>query len=330
MAKATKCEVFFPCHCISFSQLSNAASSSSSSSSSGSDSDDESSDSSSTKGKKKITKHKAVTPPKTADVKIPAKDRESSRTLSSQYTSSSDSSSEEEEEEESKPAAKISVKSAGKAATTKKDASGSDSSDSSSSESEAENTNTPKNKYSSSSSSSSESSSSDSDSDEESPKKNVDKPTSIKTPDVTQDETQTAKKRRTNIGGDAVVTSTSIIEEPMAKHKGENGKTKRAINERFKRVDPTKFQPIVADNSYVAKVCVLVRVFTSNIRVKCILQVGPENDYGKKANEDLIVTRGAGFRKEKNKKKRGSYRGGEITVCPILVHVYGIQALILL
>lgn len=39
------------------------------------------------------------------------------------------------------------------------------------------------------------------------------------------------------------------------------------------------------------------------------------NDYGAKASADLIVTRGAGFRKEKNKKKRGSYRGGDITVC---------------
>ncbi|KAL1746294.1 SRP40, C-terminal domain-containing protein, partial [Schizophyllum fasciatum] len=38
------------------------------------------------------------------------------------------------------------------------------------------------------------------------------------------------------------------------------------------------------------------------------------NDYGARAHQDLIVTRGAGFRKEKNKKKRGSYRGGEITV----------------
>jgi hypothetical protein len=38
------------------------------------------------------------------------------------------------------------------------------------------------------------------------------------------------------------------------------------------------------------------------------------NDYGAKASADLIVTRGDGFRKEKNKKKRGSYRGGEITV----------------
>ncbi|KAF8559719.1 hypothetical protein OG21DRAFT_1392510, partial [Imleria badia] len=41
---------------------------------------------------------------------------------------------------------------------------------------------------------------------------------------------------------------------------------------------------------------------------------GATNDYGERAHHDLIVTRGAGFRKEKNKKKRGSYRGGEITV----------------
>lgn len=45
-----------------------------------------------------------------------------------------------------------------------------------------------------------------------------------------------------------------------------------------------------------------------------LIQGGTTNDYGEKASADLIVTRGAGFRKEKNKKKRGSYRGGEITV----------------
>jgi hypothetical protein len=44
------------------------------------------------------------------------------------------------------------------------------------------------------------------------------------------------------------------------------------------------------------------------------VQAGSSNDYGQRAHADLIVTRGAGFRKEKNKKKRGSYRGGEITV----------------
>ncbi|KAI8989778.1 SRP40, C-terminal domain-containing protein, partial [Trametes punicea] len=38
------------------------------------------------------------------------------------------------------------------------------------------------------------------------------------------------------------------------------------------------------------------------------------SDYGARAARDLVVTRGAGFRKEKNKKKRGSYRGGEITM----------------
>ena len=36
------------------------------------------------------------------------------------------------------------------------------------------------------------------------------------------------------------------------------------------------------------------------------------HDWGQKAHEDLIVTKGRGFTKEKNKKKRGSYRGGFI------------------
>ena len=36
--------------------------------------------------------------------------------------------------------------------------------------------------------------------------------------------------------------------------------------------------------------------------------------WGAKANQDLIVTRGKGFRSEKTKKKRGSYRGGAINV----------------
>lgn len=37
-------------------------------------------------------------------------------------------------------------------------------------------------------------------------------------------------------------------------------------------------------------------------------------DYAQKAHEDLIITRGKGFTKEKNKKKRGSYKGGYIDV----------------
>jgi hypothetical protein len=37
-------------------------------------------------------------------------------------------------------------------------------------------------------------------------------------------------------------------------------------------------------------------------------------DYADRAYNDLIVTRGKGFTKEKNKKKRGSYRGGMIDI----------------
>jgi SRP40, C-terminal domain len=35
-------------------------------------------------------------------------------------------------------------------------------------------------------------------------------------------------------------------------------------------------------------------------------------NYADRAYKDLSVTRGKGFTKEKNKKKRGSYRGGAI------------------
>jgi hypothetical protein len=37
-------------------------------------------------------------------------------------------------------------------------------------------------------------------------------------------------------------------------------------------------------------------------------------DYAQKAHEDLIITKGKNFTKEKNKKKRGSYKGGYIDV----------------
>ena len=38
----------------------------------------------------------------------------------------------------------------------------------------------------------------------------------------------------------------------------------------------------------------------------------PCGSYGEKAYKDLAPTRGKGFRQEKNKKKRGSYKGGKI------------------
>ena len=39
---------------------------------------------------------------------------------------------------------------------------------------------------------------------------------------------------------------------------------------------------------------------------------GAEASYGYKAHLDLIKTKGQGFRKEKDKKKKGAYRGGKI------------------
>ncbi|KAH8930054.1 hypothetical protein BT69DRAFT_1210815, partial [Atractiella rhizophila] len=72
---------------------------------------------------------------------------------------------------------------------------------------------------------------------------------------------------------------------------------KKGSNTPFRRVraEEISVDPRLADNSFEAR-------------------RGGMNDYGAKASADLIVTRGKGFTKEKNKKKRGSYRGGEITM----------------
>ena len=127
---------------------------------------------------------------------------------------------------------------------------------------------------------------------------------------------QPTKKRRTDEDGSAVVTATASatpIRDASESNGGKKANGKRTQNERFKRVDPTKIAPI-ADNSFVARVSLLSHPTTSQSTNLISLKPAPGNDYGRKAHEDLIVTRGAGFRKEKNKKKRGSYRGGEITV----------------
>ncbi|EJF66167.1 SRP40, C-terminal domain-containing protein [Dichomitus squalens] len=77
-----------------------------------------------------------------------------------------------------------------------------------------------------------------------------------------------------------------------------NGKKSRKSNTPFQRikVDQVKFaDERLKDNRFEAR-------------------GAAESDYGARASRDLMVTRGAGFRKEKNKKKRGSYKGGEITM----------------
>ncbi|KAG2061497.1 hypothetical protein BDR06DRAFT_946942 [Suillus hirtellus] len=120
-----------------------------------------------------------------------------------------------------------------------------------------------------------------------------------------KEEMQVTKKRKTSESGAAVVTavvSTHPTDDVQVSakvkniQKNGNGKLPRNANERFSRIKPQNIPAEqLLDNGYEAK-------------------GGVTNDYGNRAHQDLIVTRGAGFRKEKNKKKRGSYRGGEITL----------------
>lgn len=107
------------------------------------------------------------------------------------------------------------------------------------------------------------------------------------------------KKRRTNEAGSSIATS--IVQQPKTTNPRKNANSEgqpRKPNTPFSRIkiDEVKFaDERLRDNTFGSR-----RAAT--------------NDYGAKANADLMVTRGAGFRKEKNKKKRGSYRGGDITV----------------
>lgn len=67
----------------------------------------------------------------------------------------------------------------------------------------------------------------------------------------------------------------------------------RTTNVPFSRIDMSKIQyanEALRNNAYI----------------------GPDNEFGAKASADLLKTRGKGFTKEKNKKKKGSYKGGNI------------------
>ncbi len=80
---------------------------------------------------------------------------------------------------------------------------------------------------------------------------------------------------------------------------GTNGSAKKVKNEPFRRVKAEEIEIPhegigMCDNSY------------KNFDTKDTKDM--------KANQDLIVTKRKGFRSEKTKKKRGSYRGGSINV----------------
>jgi len=106
----------------------------------------------------------------------------------------------------------------------------------------------------------------------------------------TNEDMITTKKRRTTDSGNAVATAAIKIDSNQAHGKKTNTPFRRVNTEAVKYLDVR-----LRDNTFEGK-------------------HRPTGDYGESANKDLINTRGVGFRKEKNKKKRGSYRGGEITM----------------
>merc|ERR1712156_460248 len=102
-----------------------------------------------------------------------------------------------------------------------------------------------------------------------------------------------SKKQKTNVEPPKEVSDSGIEESDTNEVNNENSQKKKS-NAPFRRVkaeDITIEKEELKDNSFKA--------FDS---------------WGQKANQDLIVTKGKSFRHEKTKKKRGSYRGGEINV----------------
>ncbi|KAI0169205.1 SRP40, C-terminal domain-containing protein [Hypoxylon sp. FL1284] len=73
-------------------------------------------------------------------------------------------------------------------------------------------------------------------------------------------------------------------------NRGSNGAAKTQ-NQPFSRIrKDVEIDPRLSSNAYVS------------------------HGYGEKAHQDLIITKGKGFTKEKNKKKRGSYKGGPLDI----------------
>jgi len=87
-------------------------------------------------------------------------------------------------------------------------------------------------------------------------------------------------------------------EPPVKKRKRTEDEQQPGASQRFKRIDPTQVKidhSRLADNSYFAHAH------------------ATGESWGLKAAKDLAIVQGDRFRHEKTKKKRGSYKGGEIS-----------------
>lgn len=122
----------------------------------------------------------------------------------------------------------------------------------------------------------------------------------VRFPQETDQPIAVTKRRKMDEAGSSVPASIIRQPESFKPHRKGSGKGQpQKTNTPFSRikVDEVKFMDErLKDNTFESRKAAV-------------------NDYGAKASADLVVTRGVSFRKEKNKKKRGSYRGGDITVC---------------
>ncbi|KAI9877942.1 MAG: hypothetical protein M1830_002386 [Pleopsidium flavum] len=103
--------------------------------------------------------------------------------------------------------------------------------------------------------------------------------------------TGTTKRKSKSKDKHSSSTPTATITTAPTNDNRESTKYIKKQNTPFSRIpQDTQVDPRVASNAYVPY------------------------DYAERAHRDLVVTKGKGFTKEKNKKKRGSYRGGMIDV----------------
>ncbi|KAI1141484.1 hypothetical protein F5Y05DRAFT_372720 [Hypoxylon sp. FL0543] len=133
----------------------------------------------------------------------------------------------------------------------------------------------------------SESSSSESESESDSDDKKVQK--------QAKDSAMNGSGSDTSVTLDQASLDAPLPPDPTALKSNNRGKNDAKIpkgtNQPFSRIrKDIAVDPRLASNAYVS------------------------HEYGEKAHQDLVVTKGKGFTKEKNKKKRGSYKGGPLDI----------------
>lgn len=103
---------------------------------------------------------------------------------------------------------------------------------------------------------------------------------------------------------DKVKSDVLVYEEPLSKKAIERGEQPK---QQTMPATPDNAKKLKKEHIPFSRIPADIKVderFSSNKYVPY--------DYANRAHQDLIVTKGKGFTKEKNKKKRGSYRGGMI------------------